>query len=448
MAELHLVTGYKGSAHITSADQGVFNAGCLGTGEYVLSVGKKFEAQVITNNAVRIYDGALVINGRYVNLNSNSYLDAIISNGTSGMKRNDIIGVRYAMNTATGVESVSLIVLEGTSSTDTPTDPTSTYTGNIINGVTTHDMFLYRVVINGLNIERVEPLFQVLAPMIDFHHGFYKQNLLINGDFQCDQRGRGSYDTSKASAYTVDMWRGYQVKVSKLNEGIKLTGSSADTQGYFTQFIQLGKLKTTWYTISAMVDDKICTFTVTPGGAAKEKVFEKFKITTLTTSTWDNTLGDYNNKLKVNICPIGTNSFTIKYVDVFEGTVAYPHVKEDPATALMRCKRYIQAGTQISPWMWYRYDEKVSIYRCVLSYDQMAVKNPSLLSCTAYVYTNASEEVGIMSGAITKLTTYDAVNVNAMDLEINFNVTGTASVHERCFGFKLIYVLSCEPNDA
>ena len=40
---LHLVTGYKGTAHITSADQGVLNAMSVGAGDYVFTKGKKFE---------------------------------------------------------------------------------------------------------------------------------------------------------------------------------------------------------------------------------------------------------------------------------------------------------------------------------------------------------------------------------------------------------------------
>ena len=57
----------------------------------------------------------------------------------------------------------------------------------------------------------------------------------------------------------------------------------------------------------------------------------------------------YDNKLKVNICPIGTSSIIVKYVDVFEGVVAYPHVKEDPGIALARCRQYVQYNPFVSP---------------------------------------------------------------------------------------------------
>lgn len=449
MTGLHLVTGYKGTAHVTSADIGVFNAMTMGADDYVLTKGKRFEAQIVSNNAVRIYDGSLMMNGRQVNLDSGSYLDAIISNGTSGMRRHDIIAIRYEVNAESGIESVSLVVGEGTPSASTPTDPAISYPNSILDGATTHDMPLYRVVLNGLTIEKVEPLYRVLVPMADFQHGFYKQNMLINGDFQCNQRGSKTYNREGKVGYTLDMWRGYNVKVEQLNNGVKLTGVSADAQGYFTQFIQLGKLETKTYTISAMVDDKVCTFTVTPGGSAKEKDFGKFKISALTVSLWDNDLPQfnyYNNKLKINIIPVGTNTITINYVDVFEGIIAYPHVKEDPATAMMRCRRYVQGGTYFSPWMWYKTEDENVLYKCVLPYEPMAAAKPNMERCVAWMYDEQSNDIGLYDKFITDITDTNTTGSTpsikyAFELQIN---TNGCVMNERCNGFKIVYILSCE----
>lgn len=362
MAELHLVTGYKGTPHVTSADQGLFNALTIAGGDYVLNRGRKFEAQIISNNIVRIFDGSLLMNGRYINLDSGLYLDASISNGSSGMNRHDIIAIRYEADLTTGIESASLVVISGTPSAGTATDPTITNTGNILDGATVHDMPLYRVTLTGMTLTKVEPLFNVLAPMADFQHGFYKQNLIINGDFQCNQRGSKEYTTSGTVRYTLDMWRAHNVTVKQRNDGVQLTGVGATTQ-FFTQFIQLGLLRWVPYTISTMVDDEICTFTLYTSDSVQEKDFGKFKISVLGISEPDTSLPDfnnYNNKIKVSICPIGTNTIVVKYVDVFEGAIAYPHVKEDYATALMRCRRYIYKGTYFSPILdWFRqYDDE------------------------------------------------------------------------------------------
>lgn len=438
MADLHLVTGYKGSAHITSANQGALNAMSVGADDYVFTNGRKLEAEIVNNNLVRIYDGSLLMNGRYVTLDSGSYVDATITNGSQGTNRHDIIGVRYRKNTTSGIESVSLVVNIGTASSGTPTDPINPNSSSIVDGAIVHDMPLYRVVLEGLTIVRLEPLFQMLAPMADIQNGFYKQNMLINGDFQCNQRGEKTYGADGSVGYTVDMWRAYATKVTVLNEGVKLTGTSATGVGFLTQFIQLGELKTTTYTISAMVDDKICTFTVTPGGSSKEKDFGKFKISTLTTSTWDNDLNGYNNKLKVNICVKGINEITVKYVDVFEGEVAYPHVKEDPATALMRCRRYIQRnGCTVPPLACVSLDDDSgfhSQYRFHIFFDEMP-KVPTLVKCDWYYLSLKDEENG---------STFNVLGVSKYMLKIGIPVA--FAMGENCFGFRVLYVISCEHN--
>lgn len=444
MADLHLITGHTGRSHITAADQGVQNAITVGAGNYVLANGRRFEAEIISNNTVRVHDGCLMMNGRFVILESGSYQNCGIASGSSGTKRHDIICVRYEMDILTGDESATWFVSKGTASANTPTDPTITNATAIMNGATTYDMPLYRVVINGLTIEKVEPLFQVLAPMSELQHGFYKQNLLLNGDFQCNQRGQKTYTANKVM-YTLDMWRAFNVTVNTRNDGVEVRGLSTSAQGYFTQFIQLGLLETTTYTISAMVDGKLCTFTVTPGGTAKEKDFGTFKISALTLSSWDDSLPQfnyYNNKLKINICPVGTNTLIINYIDVFEGTVAYPHVKEDSATAMMRCRRYLQCGTYFSPWMWYKTSGADMAYRCVLPYEPM-VKKPNILNCNAWFYDASSNDEYIDMDGITDITPTD---VSAIRDAFELQIVTPLDLNTRCNGFKLVYILSCEHN--
>lgn len=449
MATLHLVTGYQGTAHITSEDHGLLNAGCVGLGEYVLNIGKRFEAQVITNNAVRIYGGTLLMQGRQINLESDAYLDASISNGTQSQSRNDLIVIRYVKDQTTGIESAIMAVIQGSPSDGTPVDPTYNKT-SILNGAVIHDMPLYRVKLAGLTIEGVEPMFNVLAPLSDIQHSFYKQNLLINGDFRCNQRGTKTYDVSSTAKYTVDMWRAYQVKVKVLNEGVELTGKSTAEQGYFTQFIQLGKLETKNYTISAMVDGKICTYTLTPGGSAKEKNFGKFKISALTMSKWDNDLNDYNNKLKVNICPIGTNTITVAYVDVFEGDVAYPHRKEDFATALIRCEKYIKKKGYTSPiYSIYSPSAGSYAYEFVVCFDRMenrfnAYSNPPKVE--SYTWNYITKDGTVSSGENPTVAVYNITNESGV--HTLRTAVGTLNMNENCCAVKGVYVVTCEPADA
>ena len=51
MSSLHLVTGYAGKEHVTSADQGSFHANLLLIGSYVLNVGNKFAATIVSSNS-------------------------------------------------------------------------------------------------------------------------------------------------------------------------------------------------------------------------------------------------------------------------------------------------------------------------------------------------------------------------------------------------------------
>ncbi len=367
---LHLITGYKGSPHITAADQGMFHAGFIANGDVVLPVGRMFEAQVVSNNKIRIYDGCLLMQGRNVNLENGTYEDVTISNGTQSMNRNDLIVARYEKSLVSGIEKVTFAVIQGTSVSGTATDPACT-TGDILSGNTLHEMPLYRVKLSSLSVASVEPLFKTMIPLFNVQHSFYRQNMIVNGDLECNQRNTTTYDVGNTAQYTVDMWRAYQVKVEVLSEGVKITGKSSTTQGYFTQFVDIDKF-VDQYTISAMVDDKICTLTSVLSGTAVEKNFDKFKITALYLST--------SKKIKVNICPIGTSAITVKYVDLFEGSFAYPHVKEDFGTAIMRSKAYIQRVEGACPIIYSYPSGENKSYKFNASFDKM-LSVPQLENC-------------------------------------------------------------------
>ena len=152
MDNLHLVTGYLGSDHITAMDQGAFNAALIGTGDFVLKKGSVFRAQVIDNNTVRVYDGELMMQGRFVRLEPGKYVDLAIGSGAQGQMRNDLIVARYTKNESSGVEGVNLEVIRGTVVASNPLDPDCTE-GDITNGeATKHEFPLWRIPVDGLNV--------------------------------------------------------------------------------------------------------------------------------------------------------------------------------------------------------------------------------------------------------------------------------------------------------
>lgn len=159
MANMHLITGYAGEAHVTAADQGSLHAALFGEESYVLNRGSKLAATVVSNNSITIADGDIMMQGRHARIEEDDTVSLAIENGTQGNYRNDLIVARYTKNASTGVEAVNLVVIKGTPAGSSPADPAYTV-GDIINDhVAQADMPLYRVKLNGLTIETVETLF-------------------------------------------------------------------------------------------------------------------------------------------------------------------------------------------------------------------------------------------------------------------------------------------------
>ena len=161
MAEL--VTGHANKAHATAEQAAGLNAGILGLDDYVLNVHDKFEITVVSANKVTIGTGELVMQGRHVSQGTPE--DLIVTNGSQGQKRNDLIVCRYAKGSQS-VESAKLVVVRGTPTTGTPTDP-AVNTTSPLDGGTTYDMPLYRIPLDGITIGTPVALFNVLKPMSD-----------------------------------------------------------------------------------------------------------------------------------------------------------------------------------------------------------------------------------------------------------------------------------------
>lgn len=159
MAEL--VTGHKGASHVTAEQAAGLNAGILGLDDYVLNMHDKFKITVVSANRVTIGTGELVMQGRHVSQGAPE--DLIITNGSQGQKRNDLIVCRYTKGSQS-IESAQLLVVKGTPTTGTPTDP-ALNTTSPLDGGTTYDMPLYRIPLDGITIGTPVALFNVLKPM-------------------------------------------------------------------------------------------------------------------------------------------------------------------------------------------------------------------------------------------------------------------------------------------
>lgn len=147
----------QAEAHINAADDRAIWEAVIGM-DGVVNVGQKLKATLISNNLLRVYDGALVVGGAVGRIPFGEYEDITINNGTQNQLRNDLVVAQLEANGA--IENMKLHYIQGVPG-DVAKDPDYT-AGNVYEGETLRQYPLYRVKLNGLNVETVEPLFEVL----------------------------------------------------------------------------------------------------------------------------------------------------------------------------------------------------------------------------------------------------------------------------------------------
>lgn len=114
----------------------------------ILHAGSRMTAEIVSNNEIKINDGILCNYGRFMRIVGSETVR--IENGTSGVKRTDLIVARF--NTNGTKETHGLAVIKGPAG---GAEPSYSKT-DIYSGTGTRDLVLYAVHLNGLNIESVE----------------------------------------------------------------------------------------------------------------------------------------------------------------------------------------------------------------------------------------------------------------------------------------------------
>ena len=158
-----IIDGYCDFENIYADDIGEYNIAVFGSGDYVFPVGERLECEIINNNEIVIKDGVFITQGRRGVIKKGTVEKCEIENGNQGVNRNDLIVMEYGKDLGTLCESHSLKVIKGTAGAES-TDPEIT-TGNIPAGDAKHQMQLYRVRIEGINIVAVERLFEYRNPI-------------------------------------------------------------------------------------------------------------------------------------------------------------------------------------------------------------------------------------------------------------------------------------------
>ena len=175
---MDIITGYTGSPHVTAEQDRDINIGIFGNESYVLRTGSQLTAEVSSNNEIKVRDGVIMHQGCAASIKKNTYDSLAITNGSQGMKRVDLIVARYSRDPSTNEESLTLKVIQGTPSENSPTVPGYT-TGDIQSGDLVADMPLYQVILNGLNITEVKKLFSVQGSIAELSSNLSKANTVL-----------------------------------------------------------------------------------------------------------------------------------------------------------------------------------------------------------------------------------------------------------------------------
>lgn len=167
MATNLLVTGSHGGddPHVESKHDALMHAAMLGRSGYILKTRNwtmKPTAKDANNITIPAWD--LVVEGRQIYIAAPT--DVNIQSGSQGQKRRDLIVARYALNSGTGVETVTLEAIKGKPSAATPADP-GIETGSIIGGAIVSDLPLCRVNLDGITITSIDTLVNVMQPLED-----------------------------------------------------------------------------------------------------------------------------------------------------------------------------------------------------------------------------------------------------------------------------------------
>lgn len=168
----------------------------------------------------------------------------------------------------------------------------------------------------------------------------YHPNLLVNGDFQIWQRGT-SFE-QYVSQYTADMWQA-TCGVEKVDNGAKLIFDGTMILGQYKRTIQQfipnsklysGKKASIGISIDGVSYEVKGTFLESQDINGVQETIDDLEIAL----GWSNSKQMYTLMIRSDVA----KTVIINYVDLFEGDIAYPHVKEDYAIALMRCQFFIQ----------------------------------------------------------------------------------------------------------
>lgn len=170
----HLITGHAGKAHVKASDEARINKALYGNIEVAVDFGNNLAITLPSNNSVQIDTGLFYMQGRWIDIPAPEIVT--FENGVAGMNRNDLVVLRYEMDSDSSVETAELVVKKGDSVSGIAADP-ELETGQIDSGALVNEVPLYRIPISSINIGEPVQLFEVKQINLDT----YARKTELNG---------------------------------------------------------------------------------------------------------------------------------------------------------------------------------------------------------------------------------------------------------------------------
>lgn len=203
---IELVDGKAGTMHISSEDKAIIHQAKFSKSDVVYDWGDALKCSMSSSNRATIGTGCASIQG--LDWHITSAESVTISNGSQGMKRNDIICAHYHRDSKTGNENVALTVLKGSPNATAAADPTIP-SGKILSGAVDAYMPLWRIPLNGITVGTPVRLFTPRGALWD----------------SVTQQWKPPYTSDSLTLCRVG-------RVVTVNGNVKFTGSG--TQNYST----------------------------------------------------------------------------------------------------------------------------------------------------------------------------------------------------------------------
>ena len=163
---MELVTGRSGSPHITSQHDRQLHQGIFGDGAYILNTGNMLEPEVQSSNSIHIKDGALMFQGALFSVKVGTYDEVTINNGNQGMKRKDVIAVKYTYDSSQNIEAGDWTVVQGTPVANNPVIPDMPVAdGDIQAGDSEVYCPVFVVTLDGINVTGVDIIPEMMQDM-------------------------------------------------------------------------------------------------------------------------------------------------------------------------------------------------------------------------------------------------------------------------------------------